>query len=276
MSDLSHSRIDEIDPVLDCLSEVHRKTGCGYGTVFRDWVDLMVAAFSRDEERYRAILAEYEDLGADVSMVERTYGIALGELLNATIEYQHEVLGAVYEAVGVRSDALGQHFTPHNVSDAIAAMNLPGKGRLSEARDDPVRIADPACGSGRLLISSAMQIDQAVDTVPASRPAAVYHGKDLDETCAKMTALNLVIARVPGLVVYGDTIKATTHRIWRSQPGAVPPLAEVTDDVFDPFAPPRDEEETGAEGVGESGEAGDGMDEGSGAPDQITLGGVDA
>lgn len=47
----------------------------------------------------------------------------------------------------------------------------------------PLRIIDPTCGSGRMLLASSR----------VNGPGHEYYGIDVDRTCVKMTALNLFL-----------------------------------------------------------------------------------
>jgi len=208
-----------VDDVLDELRDVELETGESRFTVFRDWLDLMVYAYARDDPSYLEIVDRYEDRHGEgkARRCLEHYAAALGELVFATAEVNHEVLGVVYEQLGMQSDAFGQHFTPHGVSDAVAAMNFAAED-VQEV-DPPLTVHDPACGSGRLLISVAKHL-HGLDEAPP----AVYSGQDKDAICAKMTALNLALANLPGRAVLGDSLTLERRRIWYVDPSAAPPI----------------------------------------------------
>lgn len=277
----SHPRLDAVDPIVEELATVHQQTGRQYGTVFQDWVDLLVAMCSGDDDLHAKILARYDDL-ADRTWVAEQYSVATARFLEATIEVQHEILGAVYGALGARSDALGQHFTPYAVADAKAAMLLStGELATAEGREEPFLVGDPACGSGRLLIAVAKRVhailtnaETDIDRTPL--PPIVYCGKDTDQTCAKMTAVNLAIARQAGYAIHGNTLTNETLQVWRSQPTQRPPLVDHEDSP-DPFVVEADEADETAE-VGKAdpvvdpaGAAG-GADTDSDLAEQVNLG----
>lgn len=236
----SHPRLDAVDPIVEELATVHQQTGRQYGRVFQDWVDLLVAMCSGDDDLHTEVLSSYDGL-ADRTWVAEQYSTATARYMEVTIETQHEVLGAVYTALGARSDALGQHFTPYTVADAKAAILLSaGELAAAEGRKEPFLVGDPACGSGRLLIAFAKRVhaicsDGETNVDRTALPPVVYCGKDNDLICAKMTAVNLAVARQAGYAVHGDTLTNETWQVWRSQPTQRPPLVGLEDGP-DPWA----------------------------------------
>lgn len=190
------------DDVLDPLETI---AGRGFGRydVFQDWVGLMLAALQDDDETYLDILGDY-DRGRDRERGERNadlFAHAFAELQSAMAETNEDVLGDAFEAFGMQSDRFGQHFTPHPVSEMLASIQAP-EGDI----EPPVSIADPACGSGRLLVYMARQIDERV----------VCFGQDKDELCAQMAALNCCFFNLDAVVVYGDSLTVEKRRAWRT------------------------------------------------------------
>lgn len=171
--------------------------------VYADWLDLMTYALQRDDDNYLEIVDRYDN---DRKKGEREidhFTRAFGLLQKGMAETNHDLLGVVYEEMGHSSDAFGQHFTPHNLSDAMAEMSIDD---VDEDRDEPYRIQDPASGSGRMLISAAKVLPDGVD--------AEFYGVDKDSTCAKMTALNLCFFNLDGYAVQGDSLTLDYRRAW--------------------------------------------------------------
>lgn len=212
MTDLTLSS-DVTEPVVDRLEDVHFETGLAKFDVYRDWLDLCIYGLARQDEPYLEIVDEYrdrfgEDTGEDCI---ETYANALGALTAATIEADHEVLGLVYEQLGHSSDSFGQYFTPHNVSDAMAAMTVSAEGAADA--DPPLTVHDPACGSGRLLISVAKRVHEFDDP-----PPLFVSGQDRDPVCAKMTAVNLALASCWGRAIQGDSMLVEQQRVFHTNP----------------------------------------------------------
>lgn len=84
--------------------------------------------------------------------------------------------------------AHGQFFTPPHVTDMMAQMTVG-----EEAKEKT--IMDPACGSGRMLLSAAK----------VSR-RNYFFGADLDNRCCKMTAINLCLNGLIGQVAWMNSL----------------------------------------------------------------------
>lgn len=121
-----------------------------------------------------------------------------------------DLLGVIYEAYGHSTDAFGQFFTPENLSSAIADMALYDMDGDRYGRDNPLTVADPACGSGRLLVEAAKQVPDDADHI-------VFYGGDKDPLCAKMTALNLCFFNLDGYAVQGDSLLVEARRLWETR-----------------------------------------------------------
>lgn len=184
--------------------------GYGHGRfdVFRDWVRLMLASLQRDDETYLGILEEY-DRGRDRPEGSRPpdlFSEAFGELMVKMEETNRDVLGDVYEELGAQKDAFGQHFTPHPTVRSLAEMNT-----VAVNPDPPVTVADPTCGSGRMLVYAAAEIDEHT----------LCFGRDLDLTCAQMSALNCCFFNIDSVVVWGDSLKCERRRAWKTTQSAI-------------------------------------------------------
>jgi hypothetical protein len=196
------TRTDAADRVLDPLETIAGRGFTRYD-VFDDWVSLMLAALQRDDDRYCDILDSYKrgrsrdrgDRNADL------FSAAFHELRAAMSETNRDVLGEAYEAWGMQSEAFGQHFTPHPVCEMKAALVVD-----DDPADPPVTIADPACGSGRLLVLAARQTDAPTVCV----------GEDKDELCAKIAALNACFFNMDAVVLHGNSLTLDHYRAWRT------------------------------------------------------------
>lgn len=229
------TRPTDVDPdtghIVDTLDSIHRATGRGRGRVFEDWMALATAAFARDDARYTDVLDAYPAAGTDDpdDAIRRgcaeDFSEALGALVAATADQDRPVLGDIYERVGRQSDALGQHFTPWNVSYAIAELTLVTDDLEDATPADPLTVGDPACGSGRLLVATAKAVHERAPETPL-----VVAGTDKDRTCARMTVVNLVIARVRGRVEHGNSLTDEVWRRWHVRPSTPGPAVVVDDD----------------------------------------------
>ena len=155
--------------------------------VFDDFLTMSLCAVTRDP---KTGLSHYEDLYMDTirHYAKEELRFQFPKMLDALIDEMGDglnggsctdVLGSYYEQQCAKSK-LSQFFTPWPICEFMA------KSTIEETkREDgrPLRILEPACGSGRLLLASAKQAGLGNE----------FYGIDVDRTCVKMTALNLFL-----------------------------------------------------------------------------------
>jgi hypothetical protein len=199
-----------LDRILDPLRTVIDSGRTDY-RVFDDWVSLMLASIQGDEQAYLDIADAYDREALDA------FARAFGRLVRETRETELDVIGDVYERLGVNSDSFAQHFTPHDVSAFLAGLNPPS----DTADDSPPTIADPTCGSGRLLVAAARRVDEGV-----------FVGVDKDAVCAKMAVVNCWALGLDAYIVHGDSLSLEAYHGWQTTAtptgGAVRDLDEET------------------------------------------------
>jgi type I restriction-modification system DNA methylase subunit len=89
----------------------------------------------------------------------------------------NDVLGGFYEVHLYRKGA-SQYFTTWPVCMFMASIT-----HNDTQREFPLRILDPCCGSGRMLIAGSRNFG----------PEHFYFGIDIDHTCVKMSVLNMFL-----------------------------------------------------------------------------------
>jgi hypothetical protein len=203
------------------LENIHH-FGYSYDTVFNDFLDVCLSSLLSltdnmqypdflekakqnkftgiYEDRYMAIVRKYKE------NVDREHGKrpcdyfaqAWAYLQKETRGFEQDVLGDLYMEYISRGQH-GQFFTPMNLTDMMAQI-VGGK--------DGKTMSDPACGSGRTLISMS-KVNSNMRFV----------GVDLDPTCAKMTALNMWLFDLNADIYQGDSLKMEMHNVWRIRKG---------------------------------------------------------
>lgn len=168
-------------------------------TVFDDFLTMSICSFSPnpttgksyDEDLYLQTVAKYKDDPKRFNLPKMLACLTTEmeeRLLNGD---STDILGEFYESQLYRKGT-SQYFTPWPICQFMA------KSTCNEAKkqesDQPLRILDPACGSGRMLIASAMTCGRHHH----------FYGIDIDTTCVKMTALNLFLNGV----FYGEVMCA--------------------------------------------------------------------
>ena len=189
---MNHSEIlNQLDKIL--------RHGYSPFPVFNDWLDLMIFALERDDPRYLEVVRKYKN---DQAVGEREIDHYCKAFAMLQIEMQktnNDVLGEVYMEWNQSNKFRGQFFTPRHVASAMASMLQP-KGK----------ILDPCCGSGVLLVEAIKTMNyETLDK-------AVFVGQDIDLTCVKMCALNLMFFNVNGYVVWGDSLLMEYKRVYET------------------------------------------------------------
>lgn len=153
--------------------------------VFDDFLTMSIAACTQNivtgkswyEDEYLQTIATYKD-----SELRHEFPKAFGYLISE-MEERHadtgrgnDVLGDFFEQ-NISNGRNGQYFTPYPVCRFMASI------ANTTTTKESLRILDPACGSGRMLLASK--------SVHGTQHH--YYGIDIDRTCVKMAALNLFL-----------------------------------------------------------------------------------
>jgi len=177
-------------------------------TAFDDFLTLTLCAFSHnpltglshDEELYLQTMEKYKEDSL------RHHFPKLLACLTIEMEERNEsdmgtdVLGEFYEQHLYRKGA-SQYFTPWHICSLMAKASTDTID--IHATREPLRILDPCCGSGRMLLASAKE----------NGPEHEYYGIDIDHTCVKMTAINLFLnGMFHSEVMCGDALSPDDYR----------------------------------------------------------------
>ncbi|MGM0622154.1 MAG: N-6 DNA methylase [Bacteroidota bacterium] len=182
----------------------------GLSAVFSDFVSLVVCAFSqgRMEEQYLEIMRRYEKPEA-YTLSEALAALVI-EMTGPAGKGFIDVLGEFYMN-HISHGHNGQFFSPENVCDLMA--NITHNGKFRE------RMLDPACGSGRMLMSFA-KINRF----------ATFYGADNDVNCAKMAVINLCLNSMFGEIAWMNSLTNQFYAAWEIAPTVkgVPHIRQIT------------------------------------------------
>jgi type I restriction-modification system DNA methylase subunit len=176
-------------------------------TVFDDFLTLSICAVSHnpltkkshDEDLYMETVAKYakSDVRHNFPKLFAQLVIEMEERLSDGTG--NDVLGDYFELNFCRKNS-GQFFTPWPVCMFMASCLSDDRAEDAE----PLRVLDPSCGSGMMLLAGARQIG----------PGNEYYGVDIDHTCVKMTALNLFLNGVfHSEVMWADALNPNDFRM---------------------------------------------------------------
>lgn len=139
---------------------------------------------------------EQERKHYDDCRCKQEYAEAL-KLLGELSEGYHDSLGDMFME-NISHGSNSQFFTPEHVCEFMAKIT----DNVGE------EIADPTCGSGRLLLKS-LQISREDNKVEPT-----LYGCDLDHRCVKMTLLNLCLNSARGDVEWGNSLMLTIYKTY--------------------------------------------------------------
>ncbi|NDD83373.1 hypothetical protein EBZ38_03705 [bacterium] len=166
--------------------------------VYQDWLAAMVAAYAKDEDAYMKVINAYTQTAAVGKRPADHMAAAHTELLVAMQECNNlgipvpDYLGDMYEEALLSNKAQGQFFTPQSLADVTIDLIAP---TIKEGH----KVCDPACGSGRMLISAIRK-----------QSYGIFYGMDVDVNCVNMSALNLLFRNVNGYIIHANTLSLET------------------------------------------------------------------
>lgn len=150
--------------------------------VFDDFLDLFINFFSfnhRIDLDYIKSTYTQEHRNTFGELIKETLFIIQRE--SKTVNDYYDVFGSFYELHSLTNKKFGQFFTPISIIDFMANILTPQGGEF---------MPDPCCGSGRFSLA-ANKVN-----------LGLFHSLvDKDYTCAKMSALNLMLHGIDGIVL---------------------------------------------------------------------------
>ena len=161
------------------------------GKVFDDFLTMSLCSVTQNpltkkshyEDDYLETIATYKDseLRHEFPKAFASLILEMEERLQDTGR-GNDVLGDFFEQ-NISNGRNGQFFTPPTICEFMST--IVGVDGIDEdsVQTEPLRILDPSCGSGRMLLAAHRQ----------SKYPNEYYGIDIDRTCVKMTALNLFL-----------------------------------------------------------------------------------
>lgn len=195
-------------------------TGNGYRSaesVFVDFLTLSACSYSNvfDRTNKEAREKQYLDIVKKYKKEELNYfSTALGELtMAAEIYLQHgyikDILGYIYTTGQYYKKAMGQYFTPDNISIFMTEI-INGDFKQLE-KEEFISVSEPTCGSGVMVLAFAQNMLKKEINYQNSMFADAW---DLDQTCALMAYVQFSIYNIPAIVTHGDSLSLKAYSKW--------------------------------------------------------------
>lgn len=191
-----------------------RSKGHHPARVFEDWVALMFWALQHNDDRYLEIMGRYDNTGAMGQRPADHFQRSFAELVLHMDKTGEEILGSLF--MEYASDKYkGQFFTPPEVCELMAMLVVPEEGD---------RILDPACGAGLQLIWAAKAMRYDCKTTRG----ALFAGVDISFPCVCMTAINLLLFNLSGIVAHANSLSLESWGAWRIRDYPLPAIEPMT------------------------------------------------
>lgn len=182
-------------------------------TVFEDFCAMSGAAIRNrvDRNGYQVREDEYERTRSHYTAAQMDrFAEALAFVALELDEQPRDVLGETYMQLGIADRDRGQFFTPYNVAQLIAEMQLadtPSPG----ATQPFLTIYEPACGAGAMVIAMTQALARrGIDY----RQRVHVTADDISLTAVHMSYVQLSLLDVPALVNRRNSLTLEHFDTW--------------------------------------------------------------
>ncbi|HFD4165971.1 TPA: N-6 DNA methylase [Pseudomonas aeruginosa] len=183
--------------------------------VFADAVAFMAFAISnscdmrmRDERERRYM----EGIGR-YSSAEQARFPQIFQALCETLEAKPgDILGKIFEELGLANADRGQFFTPFHIGQLMAQLLIDPVKQASEIkRWGFITLNEPACGAGAMVIAFAQSMfERGINYQQHLHVTA----QDIDERAVHMAYVQLSLLGVPAVVIHGNTLLVENRGEW--------------------------------------------------------------
>lgn len=108
-----------------------------------------------------------------------------------------DMLGEYLQEYGRLNPVAGQFFTPYNLCDFMVRMTL----STVDMTGEPKTIYDPACGSGRFMLSTAKHYAKEVGTFNF-----LFTNIDIDPRMFTCCTMNAILNGIPSINIHGNAL----------------------------------------------------------------------
>ena len=175
-------------------------------TVWRDLMYMSAAAMSQpvDFRQYRE--DEYLRIINSYDKAEQELFVSMfGELILAFEEEGvRDILGELYAELDLTNAKQGQFFTPFHISKMMAAVASSAQGLRTEIEQKGyVKVGDPCCGAGGMLIAFAAQ---CVAYGVNYQHDILFVAQDIDLVVALTCHVQMSLLGMAGYVIIGNSL----------------------------------------------------------------------
>jgi type I restriction-modification system DNA methylase subunit len=178
--------------------------------VFSDWLILASAALYAPWKKDKSVEEEYMLIAKQYNATELDQLVKLLVITVEALEKKtYDFLGEVFTLGNLTNERNGQFFTPFDVSCTMAEVVL---GSLNSTKGRVLRISDPCCGAGGLLIACALALEKRGINYHKD---VLFVGTDIDHRCARISFIQLNLLAIPAIINCGNTL--TSEIYWQRE-----------------------------------------------------------
>lgn len=173
--------------------------------IFEDFVKFCAYTISYSTGMKSNHLVEYEKFLKKYSKEEkRLFANLIVELVKEySKEDPEDILGNVFECLGISNKQRGQFFTPKEVCRVMGDISIDKESAEKFInKHGYVSINDPTCGSGRTLLYTLLKLKN----LGVDLNKVYVEGDDISQLCACITYINLSLIGASGIVKHQDTL----------------------------------------------------------------------
>ena len=152
--------------------------------------------FERREKHYEQAIKRLGGVDIPARMFE-IITMALEEKPN------QDFLGSLYMELNLGSHWKGQFFTPYNISEMMAKMQIGEECREEIKRKGFMSVCDPCVGAGAMLIAVAAAFRELEINYQSD---VLFVGQDIDPVVAKMAYIQISLLGCPGYITIGNSL----------------------------------------------------------------------
>lgn len=205
---------EAIRPMETAMWKLCNKKGYDPHTAFTGLLDYIIGFFDTTGKAVEGWRFDKEDCRAFYEIMLTYFEVQRQQ--TARLGW-YDAFGDLYMALHTKGGGKGQYFTPMNVAQVVAEVNLSGidfnnKPGTMTPMGRRLTVNDPAAGSGRLALAGysvmlrVMQRECGWDYYHTAANRPYVSVEDLDYNCVKMAAINLAMHGCYGEAVCHDSL----------------------------------------------------------------------
>jgi type I restriction-modification system DNA methylase subunit len=176
--------------------------------IFSDWLILASGSLYGTWKNDKAVEEEYLQTANQYTKEElQQLSQLLGMVIDALAEKEQDFLGEVFTYGEMTNSRTSQFFTPFHISYFMAEAMIG-----DTPKDHVLRISDPCCGAGVMLIASAVVLKKRGINYQRD---VYFEGIDIDPRCARMTFIQMSLLGAPAVIICGNSL--TMETFWKRE-----------------------------------------------------------